>query len=86
MNNYTVVLIYPGKAGEGRDGTVVTEVRNCPTPTIAARRAKRGVVSGTNYDPEDCEIIAVFEGILDDLYEPALDNQEYEDKILKEGA
>ena len=84
MNNYTVVLLVPEGSGDGRDGTAVCEIRDCPTPTIAARRARRDYVSGGPYDSDDCEVIAVFEGIHVDVYEPSLDHQEYEDKITEE--
>ena len=82
LNTYTVIGLHPDTDwSDGlRDATFVHDVE-AATPTLAAREAKRQVAGG---DPDDIEIVAVFEGRHDDRYEQSLDTEEYEREFEQE--
>lgn len=94
MNTYTVIGLDSSDAwGDGanmRDATFVEAV-SAPTPTMAARWARLRwtfrKISTTlqGHDPNDIQIIAVFEGEHVDQYEPAIDTADYELQIRAEG-
>ena len=84
LNTYTVIGLHPDTDwSDGlRDATFVHFVR-AGTPTLAAREAKRQITGGES-DPDDIEIVAVFEGRHDDRYEQSLDTEEYERECERE--
>jgi len=88
MNTYTVIGLHPDADWKGglRNATFVHDVE-AATPTLAAREAKRQMTTSYACDPgnpDDIEIIAVFEGRHTDLYEPILDTEEYERSVVNE--
>jgi len=88
MNTYTVIGLHPDADWKGglRNATFVHAVE-AATPTVAAREAKRQMTTGCPEDPgdpDDIEIIAVFEGSHTDHYEPTLDTEDYERSIIRE--
>ena len=88
MNTYTVIGLHADADWKGgmRGATFVHAVE-AATPTLAAREAKRQMTTSHPEDPgnpDDIEIIGVFEGRHSDLYEPILDTEEYERSVISE--
>ena len=88
LNTYTVIGLHPDTDwSDGlREATFVHDVE-APTPTLAAREAKRQMTTSYPEDPgnpDDIEIIAVFEGGHRDHYDPTLDTEAYERECVRE--
>ena len=85
MQTYTVVGLYPDTEwGQGMHEASFIHHVKAPTPTIAARFARRELAGENNAD--DLEVFAVFIGYLLDQYERSLDTPEYEAQIRAEDA
>ena len=85
MKTYTVIGLHAEADWKGgiRGATFVHAVK-AATPTLAAREAKRQMTTSYACDPgnpDDIEIIAVFEGRHTDHYEPTLDTEDYERSV-----